>query len=48
MRALPLEPSAHLSDDGWQGMLRMERAMRVNAMRQDITRANRHADKNGG
>jgi hypothetical protein len=39
LRALPLEPSPHVSPDGWQGMLRMERAMRVNAVRQDAIKA---------
>jgi hypothetical protein len=37
--ALPLEPSPHVSDDGTKAILRMERAMRVNAMRQDVVKA---------
>jgi hypothetical protein len=39
LRAVSLEPSPHVSPDGWQGMLRMERAMRVNAVRQDAIKA---------
>jgi hypothetical protein len=39
LRARPLEPSPHVSDDGTKAILRMERAMRLKEMRQDVVRA---------